>query len=388
MANWKKRRYADMEREMNLESAQSDPDYASYRPNMSRDELVKALDFHNKNSTQAKLPTKPGLIEEIRRWVKKPNESQLKKARVHDLIGMLYQALDAKPRRRITVERYRRFDLSFDYKGDFPAPLYREGMPTDELQAMLEIYPDPKISVPQLKAWLKKDGAKVTGGKQELLLRMRKQLGCADSESRLSYTLVSGWEDQRASLQAKVDEERRQWQAQVESNKENSNHLKTAQAQRKALQEKQSVAREKQSIAREKQKLAASTRPWCAKPYNPKSKPRAAFEADWKKAHPRLSFPYSGATLPTPEDFSKVLTDYETDKQRNAHHLLAYLLLGYGEFTSGPCGSSDHKYMSKGALKTIHGRQCTGIGPSHHYAVETLRSEVGMYADFRFQNGL
>jgi hypothetical protein len=113
------------------------------------------------------------LIEEIRRWVKKPQESKLKAARVDDLIDTLYQALGAKPRRRIDVKRYRRFDLSFDYKGDFPAPFYREGMPTDELRAMLEIYPNPKISVPQLKAWLKQDRAKVTGGKPELLQRMR-----------------------------------------------------------------------------------------------------------------------------------------------------------------------------------------------------------------------
>jgi hypothetical protein len=58
MANWKKRRFGDMEKEMALESAQIDPDYESYRLNMSRDELVKALNYHKKNSLKPSFPTR------------------------------------------------------------------------------------------------------------------------------------------------------------------------------------------------------------------------------------------------------------------------------------------------------------------------------------------
>ena len=60
---------------------------------------------------------------------------------------------------------------------------------------------------------------------------------------------------------------------------------------------------------------------------------KAAFEAEWKKRNPTLSFPYSGAKLPVPEDFHEELADSLTDKERNAHHLFAYLEKGYGGFT-------------------------------------------------------
>lgn len=243
-------------------------------------------------------------MQEIRRWDKNTNENKLKRAKRDELVTMLYQAIGAVPHRRSQAKRYHRFGLSFMYMGGLPAPLYREGMSSEELRAMLELYPNPKISAAQLKALLKDYGSKLTGGKGDLLERLRSNLYCKNiyADTCRLYSYEECWEDEQASLQAKFDEERNQWQAQVESHKGNSTLYKKAQADGKALQDKETAIKKKRE-------LEASNRPWCAKPYDSKFTSKAALEAEWRRAHPRLSFPYSGAKLPTPEDFSDVLTD-------------------------------------------------------------------------------
>ena len=351
---------------------------------MPREELIQVLNYDKKNAAQAKLPKRDGLAQEVLRWDPKANSKKLKSMRRDDLISALYQALGAKPRRRVSAKRYHRFGLSFDYKGDFPALVYREGMDIKELKAMFELYPNPKISVAQLKAILKEyRGAKLTGGKNDLMNRVRDCLDCRDihNKSWYTYTAVSCWEDELPTLQAKFDDERKQWQAEINQNKENSAHLKKAQAEKKAQQEKA-------DSIKKKRELEASSRPWIAKPYDPKSKTRAEFEAEWKARNPKLSFPYSGARLPNPEDFHDVVTDYFTDQRRYAHHLLAYLEQGFGGFDSFTMGQPNHRWMTKEQLKRIHGRQCTHLGTSLAYACETLKREVAQCAGFRFQNGL
>jgi hypothetical protein len=125
--------------------------------NLARDELIKVLNYDKKNSSQAKLPIKAGLVQEVIRWnPTNTNETRLKQMSRNEIIAQLYKGLNAKPRCRVTAKRYRRFGLSFDYKGaTFPTPVYRQGMEGDEIKAMLELYPSPKLSVAQIKASLK-----------------------------------------------------------------------------------------------------------------------------------------------------------------------------------------------------------------------------------------
>jgi hypothetical protein len=110
---------------------------------------------------------------------------------------------------------------------------------------------------------------------------------------------VSCWEDERPALQAKFDNERELWQAQMNSNKENAAHAQKAKAERQALQNKEKAIQKKRQ-------LYASSRPWCAKPYNNSPEFRAALETRWKQQYPRLSFAYSGSQLPQPQDFDNV----------------------------------------------------------------------------------
>lgn len=113
-------------------------------------------------------------------------------------------------------------------------------------------------------------------------------------------------------------------------------------------------------------------------------------EAVWRKNHAdkKLSFAYSGSSIPPPEAFREVLADWKANRPRHGHHLLAYLEVGYGTFEFNGRHQAGHKHMDKAGLKEIHGRQCTGLGTSHDYAVRFLRDSVPMYARSRFESGL
>jgi hypothetical protein len=186
-------------------------------------------------------------------------------------------------------------------------------------------------------------------------------LGCEDIHAYPFYaqTSVPCWEEEREALQAEFDEARRQWQALMDSNKENADLVQKAKAESQALLDKEATIKKKRE-------LWASSRPWRALPYNPKgSKSRAALEAEWNTKYPRLSFAYSGRQLPQPQDFDKVLDDYFTDSERHGHHLLAYLEQGYGSFSfGGYMNQPSHPFMTKESLKRIHGRQCMHVGTS------------------------
>lgn len=142
---------------------------------MTKDQLKKLLDFHQKNPQDAKLPNKAGLMTEFRRWNNAVDESKLKRAQRDELIQMLCRALGHKPRRWVHAKQNYRFGLSFEYKGKFPPIKYSPEMSQDELRAMLELYTNPTISVAQLKEALKKHAwnLKVSGNKGELLKRLR-----------------------------------------------------------------------------------------------------------------------------------------------------------------------------------------------------------------------
>lgn len=115
---------------------------------MTQVELKQVLVYHQKDSKYANLPNMAGFKDEIRRWNKAVDEKKLAKAKRDDLIDMLCEAIGHKPRQRSHAIKYHRFGLSFDYKGSFPTPKYRQGMSSDELKAMLELYPNPKMTVP------------------------------------------------------------------------------------------------------------------------------------------------------------------------------------------------------------------------------------------------
>jgi hypothetical protein len=200
--------YAEMERETALEMAKSDPDYACYRNGLDQDALKKVLDFHQKKPQDAKLPNKEGLVQEIRRWNTQVDDSTLKRAKRDELIQMLCQSIGHAPRQWVSATQYHRFGLSFEYKGKFPSIKYSEDLSTEELRAMLELYTNPRISVAQLKAALKKHSwrPKVTGNKGELLKRLRDELGCQDLNHRYTstYKLVGCWKDERDVLQLRL----------------------------------------------------------------------------------------------------------------------------------------------------------------------------------------
>lgn len=198
------------------------------------------------------------------------------------------------------------------------------------------------------------------------------------NSSTRKYKPVGCWEDEYDVLQSLLNEERDQWQAEIESSKENSALLAKSKNDRKALEDK-NAAKKRQALS------LADSRPWKAS-YDPSSKIQAEFEAEWKQRHPRLSFPYSGTILPPPDAFSAVFADYKTNPN-NAHHLLAYLEKGYGELDIVR-GYASHRYMDTSSLNTIHGRPCRGLGPSHHYAVEVLRNHVKSGAYTRFSQGI
>lgn len=161
------------------------------------------------------------------------------------------------------------------------------------------------------------------------------------------------------------------------------------------LRSSQASDKKKQAEDQEKEnKLAAQrvadTRPWRAAPYDPDATTRDEMEATWRKNHAgkRLSFPYSGSSVPPPEAFGQVLEDWKANRARYGHHLLAYLEAGYGKFVFNSRYQASHKYMNKPQLKEIHGRQCTELGASHSHALGFLRGSVPGYARFRFEGGL
>lgn len=159
----------------------------------------------------------------------------------------------------------------------------------------------------------------------------------------------------------------------------------SAQAADKKKQAEDQEKKDKLEAQRE-----ADTRPWRAAPYDPATTTRAEMEATWRENHAdkKLSFPYSGSSIPPPEAFDQVLRDWKANRARYGHHLLAYLEVGYGtfEFHGGfRCG---HKHMNKFQLKEIHGRQCTELGTSHSHALSFLRNSVPGDARSRFESGL
>jgi len=372
--------------EMEQDEARSnDPDYACYRPDLSAEELVKVLNYSKKNFSQSKLPTKPGLMKEILRFHGAFAASKLKNMNRDQLIGTLYQVLGTTPRRRVTAKQYHRFGLSFDYEGtSLPSLPYRDGTSSADLKAMFELYPHStiKINIDQLKKELSGYyNTKKTGTKKELLQRLKENLGCKDIHVNEYYTYkeVCCWENEQAALQAKFDEERREWQVLMENDKENVRLIENAKRKRKEEEKQESEVKAK------KQRVAA-TRPWAANPYDPNKFPQATMEANWKKCHPGLSFPYSGSCLPKPEEFEQVLDDYLIDSSRYGHHMLAYLEKGYGTF--GGHMNPTHSFMTNDGLKRIHGRQCRHVGTSHAYAVDVVRPRVTRTANFRYRNGL
>lgn len=89
--------FADFAKEMETETSQGDLDYASYQQGLSREALIKVLHYDKKNTTQAKLPTKSGLVQEVLRWNTSANEKQLSKLSRSELIATLLYTLHWGP---------------------------------------------------------------------------------------------------------------------------------------------------------------------------------------------------------------------------------------------------------------------------------------------------
>lgn len=163
------------------EDEQGKSGYARYRAVMIADELKAVLDFHQRDPKGAGLPTKPGLQAEVRRFFAGSAKTQkrqkvLTSGRVDDIVKLLAEALGHKPRRWVSARRERRFGLTFDYEGAYPAPIYREDVSSKELRAMLELYPGAvKMSAAQLKESINKEETwpttKPAGSKAEMTER-------------------------------------------------------------------------------------------------------------------------------------------------------------------------------------------------------------------------
>lgn len=286
-AGTKASRYASFEREMLMEDAQRDPDYARYEPGLTRQELFKVLNYDKKNSAQAKLPTKPGLVQEVLRWNPGTiDEKQLTKLRRHEIIGVLYRVINVgEPRRRTEAKQYRRYGLSFDYDDDLPLPTpeYRPDLKVMEIRARFELYPTLKITIADLKAILKEYswGGKRTGTKSELLERVRNELGCSDIYECEYYTYknVKCWQEERQALQTKFDAERQVWQTEIDSNPTCAQFIQEA----KAGHSKPPQVPQDRSlmIAKARAFVASSRHPWSALPYDNLPAPN-----DKKRKHP------------------------------------------------------------------------------------------------------
>jgi hypothetical protein len=275
--------------------------------------------------------------------------------------------------------------------GELPSSKHREGMSSEELKAWLELYPDGAITIAQLKPCIKEFGGKTGGTKPELLNRLREYHFSSSWPKNLEndHTPVECWADEAPALQAKFDQLKELWSSELETNKENATNFEKSKKQKVAVKDTADKQRKDEEMRKLLQKQAASSRPWVARPYNPKLKSRTMYEAEWKKAHTaRLSFAYSGAIIPPRDAFRDLLWDYKNDSTRNAHHMLAYL--EYGCNAGWKIGNmySTHESFCKNTLKEIHGRICRDLGCSHHYAVQHLKREVDSGAEFRFRNGL
>eukprot|EP00752_Nemacystus_decipiens_P002691 g2513.t1 len=400
--NWRKRMHAEMAREIDDDICRSKSGFARYRPGMTADDLKAVLDFSQRDYKGARLPSKPGLQAEIRRFMvgkaKTPaRQKVLTSGRVDELTKLLAEVLDHEPRRWVSARRDRRFGLTFDYKGAYPGPVYREDMGSEELRAMLELYPGAvKVSAAQLKERINKEEAwpttKPSGTKADLMERLARAVGGGRPSwaKPQTYELVGCWKDEREALQAKFDAEKAAWQKELESDPTAAKAAGEAnKAKKKAADKKQQAQHQEKENKREAEQ-EADTRPWRAVPYDPATTTRADMEAIWRKNHAdeKLSFAYSGSSIPPPEAFSQVLKDWKANRARYGHHLLAYLEVGYGTFEFNKRFQASHAFMNKYQLKEIHGRQCTALGTSHGHALRFLRATVPGDARSRFESGL
>lgn len=208
--------YAEMERELEEDASRGKSDYARYRTDMTADELKSVLDFHQRDRKGAGLPSKPGLQAEVRRFLVGPaktpkRQKVLTSGRVDELVTFLAEVLNHKPRGWVSAKRERRFGLSFDYKGAYPAPVYRKDMSSSELRAMLELHPGAvKASAAQLKERINKEEVwpttKPAGTKAELTERLAKAVGGGTPRwsTPKTYELVGCWEDEREALAIQV----------------------------------------------------------------------------------------------------------------------------------------------------------------------------------------
>ena len=228
--NWRKRMHAEMAREMDEEICRSKSGFARYRPDMTADQLKAVLDFSQRDHKGAGLPSKPGLQAEVRRFMvgkaKTPaRQKVLTSGRVGEIEKLLAEVLGHEPRRWVSARRERRFGLTFDYKGAYPGPVYREDMSSDELRAMLELHPGAvKVSAAQLKERINKEEVwpttKPAGTKADLTERLAKAVGGGRPSwsTPKTYELVGCWEEEQEALQAKFDAEKAAWQKELEAN--------------------------------------------------------------------------------------------------------------------------------------------------------------------------
>ena len=225
--NWKKQAYADIAKEDYQQRACAGTGYASYpvyRPNMSREELCSILDFKNGETLPRK---KADIVADIERFLKKPKPVQqmvLDSGKHSELVELLAQSLRHKPRVWLTNAEYsqwpkehHRFGLSFQYLGPYvAADGYREGMPKDQLRALLELHqPEGPINatVSQLRAELKKRCGESAKGRKDIvgkLLAWSLRIG-----SSSPFTAVQCYQDEAAARQDEFDARRDEWAAEL-----------------------------------------------------------------------------------------------------------------------------------------------------------------------------
>ena len=388
--------YAEIDRDLKRAEEMREPFWAEYEENLSADALKRVIDFQNGRN----LPSKAKLIVEIRRWLKKPTAAQKKTLTYgskDELEALLAAALKHEPRRWLSgrdgARRWHKFDLSFAYKGPFPARAYHAGpygrMDPDALKAMLEIHPDPSISITvgQLKAELRdrSERALPTGGRDELLRELRAALRvppfAADGALAGGSEGVAVYADEKAARQAELDAERDAWHAELAADRGASELARDAQAAR-------AKAAAVAAAARAERGAVFAGRKWAAPAYGGGADldgealraARAKAEGEWAARHPQLNFPYSGARVPKAKWFREVLRDYLADKVANAHHLLACL--------SGNPWSKLQPHLDKPSLKLIHRQDRRDLGYAHQAAVQTLAWDVRLQADARFKRGV
>ena len=386
--------YAEIDRDLKRAEEMREPFWAEYEENLSADALKRVIDFQNGRN----LPSKAKLIVEIRRWLKKPTAAQKKTLTYgskDELEALLAAALKHEPRRWLSgrdgARRWHKFDLSFAYKGPFPARAYHAGpygrMDPDALKAMLEIHPDPSISITvgQLKAELRdrSERALPTGGRDELLRELRAALRvppfAADGALAGGSEGVAVYADEKAARQAESTRARRGAR---------SSRPTAARASSRATRRPRARKRRRWRGRARREGAVFAGRKWAAPAYGGGADldgealraARAKAEGEWAARHPQLNFPYSGARVPKAKWFREVLRDYLADKVANAHHLLACL--------SGNPWSKLQPHLDKPSLKLIHRQDRRDLGYAHQAAVQTLAWDVRLQADARFKRGV